>query len=195
MTGTTAAPRKRGATVQTVCPVCGNAFLALVWAQRLGRGRHCSRACSTEHMRRQRPPRAQNEERYFWAYVDKSGGPDACWPWMRTCDADGYGNIMRERKYVRTNRYALLLTEGEPPLGRPLACHSCDNPPCCNPRHLRWASPQENMDDKVSRGRASGNLKLADREMRRAAASTARDGRGMGAREDRVSGLQDGRET
>lgn len=35
------------------------------------------------------------------------------------------------------------------------ALHSCDNPPCANPRHLRWGTLQDNMDDKVARGRQS----------------------------------------
>jgi hypothetical protein len=32
-------------------------------------------------------------------------------------------------------------------------CHTCDNPPCCNPRHLVAETPQFNMDDKARKGR------------------------------------------
>lgn len=31
--------------------------------------------------------------------------------------------------------------------------HSCDNAPCIRPDHLRLGTPQENMDDKMRRGR------------------------------------------
>lgn len=31
--------------------------------------------------------------------------------------------------------------------------HTCDNPPCVNPRHLRQNTPQANNDDKVAKGR------------------------------------------
>ena len=32
-------------------------------------------------------------------------------------------------------------------------CHSCDTPLCVNPAHLRCGTPQDNADDRVSRGR------------------------------------------
>jgi len=32
-------------------------------------------------------------------------------------------------------------------------CHSCDNPPCCNPRHLRFGTRLENVADVIKRGR------------------------------------------
>lgn len=33
----------------------------------------------------------------FWPKVDKSGGPDACWPWLGGINGDGYGFI-RDRE-------------------------------------------------------------------------------------------------
>lgn len=31
--------------------------------------------------------------------------------------------------------------------------HSCDNPPCCNPKHLIVGTQAENTQDKIDRGR------------------------------------------
>lgn len=84
--------------------------------------------------------------------IDCSGGPTACWPWIGyTSGNDGYGSL-----YVGRARkaHALVLEEwtGEPAAGRK-ALHSCDNPPCCNPTHLRWGTNRDNAKDREDRGR------------------------------------------
>ncbi len=88
----------------------------------------------------------------FWSHVDRTGGPDACWPWTGTRDKDGYGlaslDITR-----RAHRVALVLTAGTVPAGMDVI-HSCDNPPCCNPAHLRAGTQADNSRDMVERGRS-----------------------------------------
>lgn len=55
---------------------------------------------------------------------------------------------------IMAHRIAFRLTHGKWP--EPLALHSCDNPPCCNPAHLFEGTPLENMRDKVQKGRYRG---------------------------------------
>jgi hypothetical protein len=44
------------------------------------------------------------------------------------------------------------LTHGAIPRGSRV-CHSCDNPPCCNPKHLWLRGARENIHDAVEQGR------------------------------------------
>lgn len=89
----------------------------------------------------------------FWSKVDKSGGPDACWPWTASCRGNGYGRFKIEpRVSVATNRLAWALHNQKDP-GPMLVCHSCDNPPCCNPGHLWLGTVRDNNADKIEKGR------------------------------------------
>lgn len=92
----------------------------------------------------------------FWTRVDRSGGIYACWPWTRGKLRDGYGTFSFmvdgiEHK-ARAHRAAYLLTES-PALIPECVCHHCDNPGCCNPRHMFTGSRADNNADKLRKGR------------------------------------------
>lgn len=90
----------------------------------------------------------------FWAKVDRSL-EHGCWPWMSTkSSSKGYGQFWALGKYWQATHMALILAGEAWSEQKPYALHSCDNPSCVNPSHLRWGSPQENMDDRSARGRA-----------------------------------------
>lgn len=88
----------------------------------------------------------------FWAKVDRSGGPDACWPWTRSGLPSGYGQAWVDGKLRYSHRVAFEVTKGPIPLGH-FVRHQCDNPPCCNPAHLLNGEPVENVHDMMRRGR------------------------------------------
>lgn len=88
----------------------------------------------------------------FRAQVDYSGGPDACWPWTGHRDAAGYGKFQVGNRSRLTHRCAIALALGEVPRGK-IVMHTCDNPSCCNPAHLRVGTQGDNMMDKVRKGR------------------------------------------
>lgn len=92
----------------------------------------------------------------FWARVDKSAGPDACWPW-RGCSQRGYGKgIYYHGKRVTAHRVAYFLSFGAWP--NPCGMHVCDNPSCCNPVHIFPGTQAENTADRHRKGRdASGD--------------------------------------
>ncbi len=88
----------------------------------------------------------------FWARVDRSGGPDACWPWTRGCATGGYGLFCIASKDHRTHRISYYLNSGPFPADL-YVCHHCDNPTCVNPSHLFLGTNDDNMRDMVAKGR------------------------------------------
>ena len=81
--------------------------------------------------------------------------------------ARGYGWLWLKGRPVLANRVVLELKLGRPISDGMFACHTCDNPPCCNPEHLKEGTNQDNMNDKVNRkrqskmqGEANGTSKL-----------------------------------
>lgn len=94
----------------------------------------------------------------FDAKVDRSGGPDACWPWTASRDAHGYGQIKCSilKRPLKAHRIALEAHLGHPIPESMKACHRCDNPPCCNPSHLFIGTQSDNMADCGRKGRHPG---------------------------------------
>lgn len=105
----------------------------------------------------------------FWNTIQQSG-PDDCWPSLLK-PANGKAEYRRFRlgqKLYAAHRIAYILSHGPIPDGLDIL-HSCDNPPCCNPAHLRPGTHAENMADMVRKGRrtvrrgeANHNAKMSD---------------------------------
>jgi hypothetical protein len=91
------------------------------------------------------------EER-FWSYVAK-GNEEECWEWRGALKKNGYGVLTVNHRQVLVHRLSYELHNGD--IGDLCVCHSCDNPKCVNPNHLFLGTHQENMDDKVEKGRVS----------------------------------------
>lgn len=90
--------------------------------------------------------------RNFHAKVAK-GEPDSCWPWTGARFHHGYGAFRAQGgNWWCANRVAYLLATGVDP-GDMLVCHSCDNPPCCNPAHLSLGTALDNQRQSWARGR------------------------------------------
>jgi len=90
----------------------------------------------------------------FWSRVERRGADD-CWPWLASTDNFGRGKfwVVGSGRHYPAPRVALMLTTGESPPSTMFACHSCDNPACCNPAHLWWGDRSANMADCGAKGR------------------------------------------
>lgn len=98
----------------------------------------------------------------FWAKVDVRG-PNECWPWLAAATKEGYGFMrggQREDGRQITVRAAKLAYELEygPIQDGKIVMHECDNPGCCNPRHLKAGTCAQNNIDAVIRGRTKRKL-------------------------------------
>lgn len=74
--------------------------------------------------------------------------PDGCITWPR----DFYSETRYEGKRWLLHRLAYTLCVGPISHGMNIL-HSCDNPPCFNPAHLRMGTQRENIQDCVRKGR------------------------------------------
>lgn len=80
----------------------------------------------------------------FWSRVDKSGGPDACWPWLGAKNQKGYGRRNFRGVVTLAHRAAYVISKGEVPDGFTID-HLCRNRACQNPAHLEAVPHRINL--------------------------------------------------
>lgn len=84
----------------------------------------------------------------FTRRIDRT---DGCWVW-KGCKKNRYGIFVVQGKQYRTHRLAWTIAYGPIP-NNLCVCHHCDNPACVRPTHLFLGTNQDNMDDKIRKGR------------------------------------------
>jgi hypothetical protein len=91
----------------------------------------------------------------FFGFID-IGGPKDCWEWRgHRQKPSGHGRFQTSTfEKSGAHQIAYLLLRGPIPEGL-VVCHSCDNPPCCNPNHLWLGTQAQNQLDSWNKGRRS----------------------------------------
>ena len=103
----------------------------------------------------------------FWNKVQVST-ENNCWSWLGSRVSLGYGHKKWNGHIELTHRISWIIAYGSIP-DELLVLHSCDNPSCVRPDHLFLGTNQDNIDDKVAKGRQAhnkgethGNARLTD---------------------------------
>lgn len=137
------------------CKFCGKEFYCIPFRDKPGKNeqKFCNSKCSHAHL----SASAVYDPKRFWAKVDKSGGPDACWPYTGYITPEGYGWAYTglpagQQQTHGAHRQAWINTYGPIPKGLQV-CHHCDNPPCCNPKHLFTGTNKDNTLDMLHKER------------------------------------------
>ena len=103
----------------------------------------------------------ENKPEVLWSKVDKKGEDD-CWNWLGYKNKQGYGRTWINDYGFYAHRVIFNLAfPNTITLNAPKSTddfgfllHICDNPSCCNPKHLFVGTHADNMADKVAKGRS-----------------------------------------
>lgn len=104
----------------------------------------------------------------FMSHVVKSD--EGCWIWVGSKVPAGYGKLWIGSRVEKNktcwfaHRLMWRMVFGNIP-DCLCVCHECDNPSCVNPEHLFLGTTQDNVDDRISKGRSryhEGRNKLVE---------------------------------
>jgi len=128
------------------CLYCNNSFMPSTNQVRKAIGKYCSRKCG-----RAMQPKPSLEER-IWNKIVKTENKDDCWIFKGARSRNGYGKIIVDGKLKLAHRMLYIINNG--PISKELVImHTCDNPPCCNPNHLKLGTQGDNNRDCVNKKR------------------------------------------
>lgn len=99
-------------------------------------------------------PLNQDETERFLSGFDR-GLQDECWPWKRSANSMGYGQIQVHKGMRLAHRVSWAFANKRDIPRSVVICHRCDNPICVNPRHLFSGNQQANIQDAMEKGRSS----------------------------------------
>jgi hypothetical protein len=108
----------------------------------------------------------EDKEKFHSRYEKTTSG---CWEWTGNRQKPGirnqlpYGIFHAQGSQMGAHRASYIIHNG-PILGGLHVLHSCDNPGCVNPQHLRLGTPKDNTLDRLARNRSGSKANLKGRK-------------------------------
>lgn len=102
-------------------------------------------------------PVAKDIHKAFWRHIIYAD-PNECWLWQGSISPKGYGRAHLQGREIPAHRLSWEIHHGLIP-DNLWVLHKCDNPPCCNPRHLFLGTAKDNTQDMIAKGRRKGEYK------------------------------------
>lgn len=132
--------------LKNICKECGKEFSVRNYQLKIGTGLYCSHKCAAKNQK------VETLEIRFWKMVDKKD-ENECWKFTGYINKDGYGKMSKgNSKLESAHRISYELHKGKIPESM-VVMHTCDNPSCCNPKHLVLGTQNDNIQDMISKGR------------------------------------------
>ncbi len=88
----------------------------------------------------------------FWSKVEIKLDTE-CWNFRGSKNKKGYGKFWTGSKLELAHRLAWRLSNDSDIPKRRIICHHCDNPSCCNPKHIYCGTYGDNNLDLLRRKR------------------------------------------
>lgn len=89
---------------------------------------------------------------YIISTLENTPPTNECIVWPYGTNDRGYGSVSIDGKREYVHRFSYARMVGPIPEGLDIM-HSCDNPPCFNPNHLKPGTPEDNIVDASIKGR------------------------------------------
>lgn len=145
-----------GSLKSSTCQHCHSPFTT----KNLPKQRYCSKRCGG--LAKRHPVLGRLRDK-----LTNLDDPYNCWEWTGATVGRGYGTIKitdrpRSNREQLTHRTMWIETHG-PIRDGLLVLHHCDNPPCCNPKHLFLGTKSDNSLDAFAKGRLGESLAAAQK--------------------------------
>lgn len=103
------------------------------------------------------PEIKQEDIARFWSKVAITANDNKCWNWLGSKRRRGYGRFSishnkKEASYTST-RFSYFINFKINPTEEQIVLHTCDNPECVNPKHLKLGTNKDNAVDMMQKGR------------------------------------------